>query len=127
VSASQRNKGSAAEREVLRLLGDELGVALKRNLTQTRGGGADCLEVKGWAIEVKRQEALRRPSWWAQACSQALESGSEPMLLYRRNREPWTAWIHTRDGDYKVGTLQDAACAIREKWAAHQIGIKEAA
>ena len=116
MSASQRNKGAAAEREVLRLLGAELGQQLQRNLQQTRAGGGDCLDVWGYVIEVKRQEALSRPAWWRQACRQAKGIG-EPMLLYRRNREPWQAWIHTRDGLYRTGTLMDAASAIREKWS----------
>ena len=94
-----RAKGALAEREVLRLLGDELGEVLKRNLSQSRGGGADCIEVKGFAIEVKRREQLSRPAWWRQACEQAAELGVEPMLLYRRNREPWQAFIHTVDGE----------------------------
>lgn len=118
MSAMQRNKGAAAEREVLKLLGDELGQSLQRNLQQTREGGADCICVHGWAIEVKRQEALSRPKWWRQAVTQATALGVEPMLLYRRSREPWTAWIHTREGGYREGTLIDAACAIREKWSA---------
>ena len=118
MSASQRRKGAAAEREVLRLLGEELGILLQRNIQQTRDGGADCLCVKGFAIEVKRQEALSRPAWWRQACEQASMVQAEPMLLYRRSREPWTAWIHTRDGMWREGTLIDAACAIREKWSA---------
>jgi hypothetical protein len=110
-----RNKGAAAEREILKLLGDELGTVLTRNLTQTREGGADCLGVKGWCIEIKRQEKLSRPSWWAQACAQAVGLG-EPMMFYRRNREPWTCWIHTSEGKYREGSVQDAANAIREKW-----------
>ena len=114
--AGSRNKGATAEREVLKLLGAELGLVLQRNITQTRGGGADCLEVKGWAIEVKRVEQLSRPAWWRQACDQAIRVGAQPMLLYRRSREPWTAWIHTRGTEYKEGTLLDAANAIREKW-----------
>jgi Holliday junction resolvase len=109
-------KGQRAEREVLKLLGDELGQELQRNLQQTREGGADCTMVKGWAIEVKRQERLSRPAWWAQACEQAQRAGAEPMLLYRRNREDWQAYIHTTGGAYREGTLIDAACAIREKW-----------
>ena len=117
MSAMQRRKGAAAEREVLRLLGEELGQMLQRNLSQTREGGADCLCVRGWAIEVKRQEALSRPAWWRQAVVQAERVGQEPMLLYRRSREAWTAWIHTRDGMWREGTLIDAAQAIREKWA----------
>ena len=115
MSKASRDKGARAEREVLHLLGDELGIELTRNLQQTREGGADCLAVWGWAIEIKRQESLSRPAWWRQAVRQAAGIG-EPMLLYRRNREPWQAWIHTRDGDYREGTLLDAVSAIREKW-----------
>ena len=115
---SQRDKGQRSEREVLRLLGAELGLMLTRNLTQTREGGADCLGVKGFAIEVKRQERLSRPAWWRQACEQADRVGAEPMLLYRRNREPWQAFIHTTGGKYREGSLMDAANAIREKWLA---------
>lgn len=118
MGAMSRNKGAAAEREVLRLLGDQLGMELKRNITQTREGGADCLMVKGWAIEIKRQESLSRPKWWKQACRQAWDVGAEPLLLYRRNREQWQAFIHTYDGGYREGTLLDAANAIREKWLA---------
>lgn len=117
MSAMQRRKGAAAEREVLRLLGDELGQVLTRNLQQTREGGADCICVRGFAIEVKRQESLSRPAWWRQACEQAERLGVEPMLLYRRSREPWQAFIHTRDRQYREGTLIEAAGAIREKWA----------
>lgn len=118
MSKASRDKGARAEREVLKLLGEELGEILTRNLQQTREGGADCLAVKGWAIEIKRQERLSRPAWWAQAVEQAQRVGAEPMLLYRRNREKWQAFIHTRDGQYREGSLIDAACAIREKWAA---------
>ncbi len=117
MGAMSRTKGARAELEVLKLLGTELGQALQRNISQTREGGADCLCVKGWAIEVKRVEQLSRPAWWRQAVAQALRVGAEPMLLYRRSREPWAAWIHTRDGGYREGSLIDAAGAIREKWA----------
>ena len=117
MSAASRNKGQKAERELLKLLGEELGHVLQRNITQTRGGGADCLEVRGFSIEIKRQERLSRPAWWRQACEQAERVNAEPMLFYRRNREPWQAYIHTIDGKYREGTLIDAACAIREKWA----------
>lgn len=113
-----RRKGAAAEREALKLLGEELGVALVRNIQQTRDGGADCICIPGFAIEVKRHERLSRPTWWRQACEQAARVGGEPLLLYRRSREQWRAFIHTRDGQYREGTLIDAASAIREKWYA---------
>lgn len=112
-----RAKGAAGEREFLRLLGGELGVALARNLVQTREGGADCLEVVGFAIEVKRVQSLSRPMWWAQAREQAARVSADPMLAYRRNREPWNCFIHTAEGKYREGTIADAANAIRERWA----------
>jgi hypothetical protein len=106
-----RNKGARGEREFLAMLGAELGEMLTRNLQQTRGGGADCLMVKGWAIEVKRCESLSRPTWWRQAVEQAEREGVQPMLAYRRNKEPWRVWI--KEGcDISV---EQAACAIREK------------
>ena len=111
-----RDKGAKAERELLKLLGDELGVLLQRNIQQTRAGGADCLELKGFAVEIKRQERLSRPAWWMQACEQGQRVGSEPILFYRRNREAWSALIHTADGDYREGTFLDAVSHIREKW-----------
>lgn len=107
-----RNKGHRAENEFLRLLGEELGQALSRNLSQTREGGADCIEVKGWAIEVKRHEQLSRPAWWRQAVEQADRLGVQPMLAYRRNREPWRVWV--KEGHDL--TLTEAAGLIREKW-----------
>jgi hypothetical protein len=41
----------------------------------------------------------------------------EPLLFYRRSREPWQALIHTRDGGYREGTFDEAVATIREKWA----------
>ncbi len=108
----QRRKGARAEIEFLQELGAELGELLTRNLQQTREGGADCLCVRGWAIEIKRQEALSRPTWWRQAVEQAERAGAQPMLAYRRNREPWRVWIKP-DEDI---TVAQAANAIREKW-----------
>ena len=70
-----RRKGIRGEAEALRALGDELGVVLQRNLEQTRESGADCVVLKGYAIEVKRCETLCIPKWWRQALSQAAARG----------------------------------------------------
>jgi len=114
----QRSKGAAAEREFLRLLGDELGESLTRNLSQTREGGADCVHLRGWAIEIKRHERLSRPSWWRQACEQAHRLGVQPMLAWRRSREPWSVMAAWPGPTVRTMTVIEAACAIREKWAA---------
>jgi Holliday junction resolvase len=112
-----RTKGQRGEREFLAVLGEELGETLTRNLQQTREGGADCIVLKGWAIEVKRQERLSRGAWWRQAVEQAERAGVQPMLAYRRNGEEWRVWI--KEGcDLSVA---EAAGAIREKWLGEKV------
>jgi hypothetical protein len=105
------------ERELCRLLSEELGVVVRRNVDQARSGGADCLELRGFAIECKRKEQLSRPAWWAQAVEQGGKCGNEPIVFYRRNGEPWQALIRTVDGGYREGTWEQAMFHIREKWA----------
>jgi len=88
-----RNKGARSEREFFDLINGLLGVAwLKRNLSQTRGGGQDSDDLLPVAIEVKRQEVLRLAQWLSQARSQAQE-GETPVLAYRQSREPWTILV----------------------------------
>jgi Holliday junction resolvase len=84
----QRNKGASAERELFGMLRDELGLVVERNLSQTRGGGADCLSLPGIAIEVKRQETEWREAWWTQATEQAGRTRI-PVVAHRRSRQPW--------------------------------------
>lgn len=120
MSASQRNKGAAGERELFALLTEQLGVTVTRNLTQTRGGGADALDVPGWAIECKRQEALSIASWWTQTQRQADALSRKPALFYRQSRKPWRAVLdlhHVAPGVFTApGSLceisLDAACQI---------------
>lgn len=123
MSASQRNKGAAGERELFALLTEQLGVTVTRNLTQTRGGGADALDVPGWAIECKRQEALSIASWWSQARRQADDLSRKPILFYRQSRKPWRAvldlhhvapGIFTMPGSLCDLALSDACTVIRE-------------
>ena len=96
MSKMSRNKGSAAEREILRWFFDTFEVIEtkpKRNLTQSRGGGADCLTLPGIALEVKRQEQLSVQAWWEQAVRQAISAERMPVLCYRQNRRRWVFCI----------------------------------
>ena len=117
MSASQRNKGNAGERQLLKLLSDELGFVVRRNLSQTRGGGADCIEIPGWSPEVKRQEILRLKEWWQQTLDQCRE-GEKPALFYRANYMPWMAMMRLCDvnsdlvHDYTVTMNIQAACLV---------------
>ena len=117
MSASQRRKGQAAERELCALLSDELGTLVRRNVDQARQGGADCLELQGFAVEIKRHERLSRPSWWRQAVRQADALGAEPILFYRRSREAWRAMLHRHNAEPVDVSFEAAVWHIREKWA----------
>ena len=89
MSASQRNKGQRGERELFGILSDLLGTSVRRNVDQARNGGADGLDVPGWAIECKRVESGFRGEWWSQAIDQAQRAGRRPALAYRASRQPW--------------------------------------
>jgi Holliday junction resolvase len=98
--ALSRTKGAAAERELARLLMDELGGSVTRNLTQARGGGHDLDGVPGWAVEVKRARKATRAdlrAWWTQAESQAERAGLRPALAFREDRGPWLVAVRLSD------------------------------
>lgn len=123
MSASQRNKGAAGERELFKLLGDELGIVVVRNYAARWEGGCDSLTVPGWAIECKRQEAVSIASWWTQTERQAKQTGRKPALFYRQSRKPWRAVLdlhHIAPGVFPTPgslcelALSDACIVIRE-------------
>jgi len=110
MGASQRRKGAAAERELAKILADELGERVCRNLEQVRSGGCDLLGLAPFAIEVKRCETLALPAWWRQACEQS--QGAVPVLAYRRSRQPWRFRLplpYVQAGDW--GAL-DPVCEV---------------
>jgi hypothetical protein len=92
---SQRVKGASGEREVLGLLGEILQRKFERNITQSRYGGADCIDMGRIKLEVKRQERLAIKDWWEQAQRQA--KGGVPVLAYRQSRKPWTFVLDCAD------------------------------
>lgn len=89
MSRMQRDKGQRGEREFFGLLSERLGTCVRRNVDQARNGGADGIEVPGWAVEVKRHETSFREAWWEQACAQAEAANACPALAYRASRQPW--------------------------------------
>jgi Holliday junction resolvase len=90
-----RQKGAAFEREVAKLIDEHLGVTVKRDLEQYRSSDrGDLIGLDGWTIECKRYAADRgtsgsfKPAWWEQAVSASLSSGTEPVLIYKYDRQP---------------------------------------
>ena len=96
MSAKERTKGATGERELAKILRDELGAEITRNLVQSREGGADLLGVPGWAIECKRAADKSLNKWWLQACQQADRAGMKPALIYRIDRCDWRVIVAMR-------------------------------
>lgn len=116
MSAMSRRKGAAAEREISKLLADELGIEVTRNTDPNRVKGGDILTIPGYSVEVKRCETLRRPTWWAQAVRQAARVKLEPVVMYRQSRKPWRALIGA-EGGYADVSMAEAMDAMRDKLA----------
>ena len=90
MGAMQRRKGAKGEREFLNKLSELMGIEkLGRNLTQTRSGGCDCIELPGLAIEVKRAKKPLFTQWMNQAIENAETLGCVPILAYRLDRQEW--------------------------------------
>lgn len=99
-----KRKGSEGERELARLL-TEAGYSAHRNEQRYTGGlGNPDVSADGlgqFHIECKRQENLGLPAAMRQAQRDA--AGKVPVVMHRRNREPWlctmllTDWLHLMD------------------------------
>jgi len=104
---NSRVKGRSGEQEIVKLLTTKLGdflvdrhghpLEISRNLDQVREGGADIMSIPPFAIEIKRHENLLVNAWWSQTLSQCTRTNPIPVLMYRKNRQPWTVRMLARD------------------------------
>jgi hypothetical protein len=111
----QRNKGAAAERELFGLLSEHLGFVVRRNVDQARKGGADGIEIPGWAIECKRHETGFRSEWWEQAKAQGGEVRM-PALCYRASRQPWRVRVLLQDAVVCLGNMAGMTDCYGKAW-----------
>lgn len=81
MSAFQRTKGAAFEREVSRVLSDAFGIIVQRKLGQARDGGDD-IQVGQYRIECKRRAAIAVHEWLEQ-CMAASSTGDIPIVIAR--------------------------------------------
>ena len=123
MSAMQRNKGKAGEREIAALVRDLTGWDVRRRVRQ-HGGDSDLEGVPGWSVEVKRHRTATRGEmavWWGQTTAQA--GTLLPVLFYRADRADWRAvWplavlLHDQRADCWQGFDWTADTGI-EAWAA---------
>ena len=94
---NSKKKGNAGERELCAILA-EAGAA-QRNDQRYIGGkdnpDIDAEGLEGFHFEVKRVEKLNVPEAMKQAIRDA--SGRVPVVVHRRNREPWLVTMRLDD------------------------------
>ena len=91
-----KSKGSDGERELAKLLTQQLGILVQRNLEQSRKSGADVI-LPGWSIEVKRTKRhIYKNEWWSQ-CLDRAQDGTRPALAYRADWRPWRIVVRMSD------------------------------
>ena len=87
-----RDKGKKGETEFINQFGSLFPNPIKRNLDQTRDGGADVTGCEPFVIEIKRVEKLQPNIWWTQvtrAASGTPLKDTIPIVAYRQSRQPW--------------------------------------
>lgn len=91
MSAKSRSKGQRGERDVIRMLRDNLGIACNRQLKQYQQGQHGDIEqiIAGYCIEVKNQKKISLATWWAQALAAADKAEALPCLVYKAGVGKW--------------------------------------
>lgn len=122
------NKGKAGEREFCDWLKDNLDIEAKRNLDQTREGGADVI-TDDFIFEVKRRESLDLQSWWLQVKKASIMHENKnliPVVAYRQNRKQWKFLISAENIGLEKGFIELQA-RIFKQWSRQIVkGIGEA-
>lgn len=86
---NSRAKGAAGERELSKVLGDILGVQMRRGQQYSGlAGNADVVGVDGIHIECKRVQSLNVSKAIEQSIRDA-KTGSVPVVAHRKNGEQW--------------------------------------
>lgn len=125
MSASQRTKGAAGERECAGIISEALGVNLKRNLGQAREGGDDLTLPKfgggRFRCEVKRRRSISVWAFLKQAiasCHNCVEGDDVPIVFMRADGGEWMALMRMDDFLPMLGgELGTVPAAVAEKAA----------
>jgi hypothetical protein len=83
-----RTKGKEGEREFVNRFQPFFPNELKRNLLQTREGGADISGCAPFQVEVKRCQKVEHNKWWKQV-NAACDPEDIPVVAYRQNHSSW--------------------------------------
>lgn len=108
MSASQRRKGSAGEREVCALLRSEFGVVVSRELGQARDSGCD-VRLAPFAIECKRRARIGGVYDWMRQAQIAARDDETPVVIARADGEQWL--VVMRFVDWARLAREEIACS----------------
>ena len=91
---NSRAKGASAERQVAKMIYEELGITVKRDLEQYRQSDrGDLIGLEKWCIEIKHHARNAggnfKPEWWRQCTAAANACGDQPVLIYKYDRQPF--------------------------------------
>ena len=128
--ANGRVKGAAFERGTAKAFMDALGIdGVKRDLEQYREGDhGDLIGIDGWVIECKRYKhgpIGGREEWWQQAVAAANRTGSQPVLVFKYDRQPVQCRVllssihasYMNKEDTAIVRFETLCMLIREDWA----------
>ena len=116
-----RNKGASGERELAKLIGERLGITLRRRLAQYQAGGHDLDGWEGVCVEVKRYKKASQgdvATWWQQTFEQCT-NGESPVLAYRADQQQWRFVIRPADWGGPVGDPAEVDIDGLVAWVRH--------
>ena len=90
MSKKSRTKGAQFERAVCRAIKDELGLDVRRNLSQYQESDLGDIELEPFLIECKRYASgnwFQKP-WWEQTKTAAAKQNMIPVLIWKYDRQP---------------------------------------
>ena len=117
--ADSRRKGASFERQICKLIKQNLNYDAKRNLDQYQAKGQADIVIPGWSIECKAylKGTTFKRAWWEQAKESAASLNLTPVLIYKYNNCPIKCVIslNVLSRNFNVG--HDLVCEVDiETW-----------
>ena len=90
MSRLSRSKGAQFERAICKIIFEELGLNVRRNLSQYQESDLGDIELEPFLIECKRYASgnwFQKP-WWEQTKTAAAKQNMIPVLIWKYDRQP---------------------------------------
>ena len=96
-------------------------IEVKRDLEQYRSGDhGDLIGLPGWTIECKRYNSngsvFYRREWWEQVVTASLSNGTQPVLIYKYDRQPMCCVVFLSSISSNYVSKQSTAIISFDTW-----------